>query len=101
MNKIKTNAITNFIVFIEASISPNDRRVLNIVVRSWENLQNFDKVGPDDVEYNRSAYAHSSSPSFLAPRKDCYVWKVGIGFEAEQACALAMTHIQSRRYLLH
>ena len=94
---------------VDATLSPTDKKVLKIIVKSWENLPNLEKIS-GEVETERSgkwnggnasnynAYNNHSGNALLAAKKESSLWQVTIGFEAEQACSLALTHIEKRRY---
>lgn len=54
-----------------------------------------DQQGSDDI-YR----LHSSIPSLLHPRRKWCSYQFSIGFDSEQACALAAEHMQVRKKIL-
>jgi hypothetical protein len=92
------------LMYTDASVDPHDRSTLRLVVRAWEgdSLPNMEKIGSGDNQAQTSSrYGYGSYvPTLLPARRNTCLFQINIGFEYQQACALAAEHIEGRKNML-
>lgn len=102
------------LLYVDAKVDSTDRRRFRVLVRSWKALPQMCKVEPDGVngagEDGESSAAASSAASnlnktrrgaqtesFRKVSETSTFWSLTLAMETEQACMLAVQHIETRR----
>jgi len=95
------------LLFSEAKQDSNDKRRFNLIVRSWRKLSNMNIIEllPNDEGIATSSISTYSpyqrnAETFLKPPEKSSMYELTIVMDTEQACSLAVQHIELRRKTL-
>ena len=92
------------LLYTDAKIDLNDRHQMTIMVRSWKGIPNFKKLeveGADSIDdFETSNKAVKRSETYLKAPERSSMYQISLVMDTEQACGLAVHHIESRRKAL-
>ncbi len=103
------------LLYVDAKVDSTDRRRFRVLVRSWKALPQMCKVEPEGVHgageegdssagtaggtttnFNKTRRG-SQTESFRKASETSTFWSLTLAMETEQACMLAVQHIETRR----
>jgi hypothetical protein len=99
--------------FVDAQADRTDKKSFNILVRSWRDKAHMTKVGADQDEkeivqatskqksIKSFGGSKTSSNTFLKAADKSSMWQLRVTMETEQACSLAVMHIENKRKAIH
>lgn len=88
------------LLYAEAKQDDVDKRKFKLIVRSWRNLETMSKIESIVVSDQSSDIYDRNNESYLKPPPRSSLFESSIIMDTEQACSLAVQHIESRRKLL-
>jgi hypothetical protein len=81
-------------MYTDATIDKENKTKLRVLVRSWDNVPNMNRVG-SDLEDNGNG--GNKDTALLLPRVQSSLWEMHLGFELDKACYLGASHIDAKR----
>ena len=84
------------LMYTDVAIDKENKTKLRVLVRSWDNVPNMNRVG-SDLEESGANFTANKDSALLLPRVQSSLWEMNLGFELDKACYLGATHIDSKR----
>lgn len=94
-----------------------DKKSFTVLVRSWKDKAHMNRAGAESAGSDPSTISSgnksgalsvksfqkssNSTSTFLKPGEKSSMWTLRITMETEQACTLAVTHIENKRKDIH
>ena len=91
-----------------------DKKSFTVLVRSWKDKAHMNRAGAESAGIDSSvassgksgavsvkSFQKPSTSTFLKPGEKSSMWTLRVTMETEQACTLAVTHIENKRKDIH
>ncbi len=87
------------LMYTDVTVSKEDKTKLRVLVRSWDNVINMNRVGSDLDETSGipNILSGNKDSTLLLPRVQSSLWELNLGFELDKACSLSHYHIENKR----
>jgi hypothetical protein len=99
----KIHAVAS-LLYADAKLDLTNKQKFTVMARSWKGLQNMSKMDLDNEDAlddgPASGFANKKFDSFLKLPERSSIYQITMSMDTEQASALAVQHIESRRKAL-
>lgn len=93
------------LLYTDAKIDLANKHKFTIMVRSWKGITNLKKIdmetGEDQSEDDAAKFANKKFEGYLKQPERSSIYQISLMMDTEQASALAVQHIESRRKALN